>query len=957
MNTREQDVMERLFHAALALPRDERPAFLAESCPDPRIRSELESLIACATDSTAPSIINAVGSVALSLGSRGLIGQTLGAYRVTGLIGHGGMGTVYRAVRADDQFEKTVAIKMLLFLDSGPALLERFLRERQILASLEHPSITRLLDGGAWTPPGASESQPYIVMEYVDGLPLTTYCEQHNLSLPQRLHLFRRICDALSYAHRQLVVHRDVKPGNILVTADGNPKLLDFGISRLLDPTKKSGAASLTTTGSAAMTPDYASPEQVRGEPVSTLTDVYALGAVLYELVAGRRAHQFSTHDPLEIAREICEREVEPPGINGELDLIVLKALQQEPARRYQSVEQFSEDIRRYQAGLPIVARPDTLAYRAGKFGRRHWLGLAATGIVFLALVGGVGASTWEARRADREAAVAVAVNDFLQNDLLAQANVRNQGGPTIKPDADLKVRTALDRAAARLAGKFDRQPDVEAAIRYTIGDTYLGLGLYQEARTHFERALELRRRALGADNPETLNTVSRLGDTASHQGKYPQAETLLGQSLEGQRRLLGPEHPNTLVSMMYLAKVYSQEGKYAQAEALYSQTLEIQRRVLGAEHPNTLGSMSNLAELYLKQGTYAQAEALYSQTLEIQRRVLGTEHPNTLISMNDLAFVYSREGRYAQAEALQSQTLETRRRVLGPEHPNTLGSMNNLALVYRREGKYAQAEALYSQTVEIESRVLGTEHPDTLASMNNLANVYYSQGKYGPAEALYNETLQIKRRVLGAEHPDTLVSMNNLALAYSEQGKYGPAEALYSQTLEMKRRVLGPEHPSTLSTLSAFAFMYQREGKYGLAETQAAQALAGLRHKLGPEHPDTIDSELDLALACLSQGKFTQAEPLARKTLEFGRKKQPDDWKRFRAESLLGASLAGEKKYAEGEPLLLEGYQGMLARKDRVDVSELYHLDRAHRWLADLYEAWGKPEKAAEWRAKPPGH
>jgi tetratricopeptide (TPR) repeat protein len=953
MNTQEQNIKERLFHEALALPADERLAYLAEHCADPRIRSEVESLIACATNSTAPPIINAIGSVALSVSTSGLMGQTVGAYRLTGVIGHGGMGTVYRAVRADDQFEKTVAIKMLLFLDSGPALLERFLRERQILASLEHPSITRLLDGGAWTPPGGREAQPYIVMEYVEGLPLTTYSKQHNLTLPQRLHLFRRVCDALSYAHRQLVVHRDVKPGNILVTADGNPKLLDFGISRLLDPTKKSGAASLATTSFAAMTPDYASPEQVRGEPVSTLTDVYALGAVLYELLAGRRAHQFSTHDPLEIAWEICERDVEPPAIDGELDLIVLKAMQKEPARRYQSVEQFSEDIRRYLAGLPIIARRDTLVYRTGKFGRRHWLGLAATGIVFLALIGGVGASTWEARRADREAAVAQAVNDFLQNDLLAQANVRNQGGPTTKPDADLKVRTALDRAAARIAGKFDRQPEVEAAIRYTIGDTYLGLGLYQNARTHFERALELRRGVLGTENPATLDTVGRLGDTASHQGKYPQAETLLTQSLAGQRRILGPEHPNTLVSMSNLAKVYSQEGKFAQAEALDSQTLEIQRRVLGPEHPNTLVSMSNLAELYLKQAKYAQAEALDSQTLEIQRRVLGAEHPNTLVSMNDLAFVYSREGRYAQAEALQSQTLETRRRVLGPEHPNTLGSMNNLALVYRREGEYAQAEALYSQTLAIERRVLGSEHPDTLASMNNLANVYYSQGKYGPAEALYSETLQIKRRVLGAEHPDTLVSMNNLALAYSQQGKYGQAGALYRQTLEMKRRVLGPEHHSTLVTLDEFASMYQRQGKYGLAETQASQALAGLRHKLGSEHPDTMDTELDVALAYLSQGKFSNAEPLAREVFDFDRKKQPDDWQRFRAESLLGAGLAGEKKYAEGEPLLLEGYQGMLARKDRVDVSENYHLDRAHKWLVDLYVAWGKPEKAAEWRAK----
>jgi len=908
----QQHVMERLFHEALALPADERPAYLAENCSDPGIRSELESLIACATDSTAPSIVNAIESVALSVSAGGLIGQTVGAYRLTGVIGHGGMGTVYRAVRADDQFEKTVAIKVLRFPGGSPALLERFLRERQILASLEHPSITRLLDGGAWTPPGSNEPQPYIVMEHVEGLPLTTYCEQHKLALPQRLHLFRRICDALSYAHRQLVVHRDVKPGNILVTADGNPKLLDFGISRLLDPTTESGATSLATTSFVAMTPDYASPEQVRGGPVSTLTDVYALGAVLYELLAGRRAHQFSTHDPLVIAREICEREVEPPGINGELDLIVLKAMQKEPVRRYQSVEQFSEDIRRYLAGLPIIARRDTLAYRAGKFARRHWLGLTATGIVFLALVGGVGASTWEARRADREAAVAQAVNDFLQNGLLAQASATRQSGSAAKPDPHLEVRTALDRAAARIAGKFDRQPEVEAAIRNTIGQAYLDLGLYPDARAQLEGALGLRRRVLGPENPMTANTMGRLARVAFLQAKYMEAEALLGK------------------------------------------TLEIQRRVLSKEHPETLDSMNGLANVYWRQGKYGQADALGSQVLDIRRRVLGPEHPSTLISMSNLALVYRDEGKYSQAEALYSQTLDIRRRLLGAEHPDTLASMNNLFSFYRAQGKYAQAEALGAQTLEIYRRVLGPVHPDTLASLNNLANVYYSQGKYAQAEALHRQALELKRRVLGSEHHDTLFSMNNLALVYSQQGKYGQAEALYSQTLEIKRRLLGPEHPSTLSTLSDFAFMYQRQGKYGLAETQAAQALAGRRHNLGPEHPDAIDSELDVALAYLSQGKVIKTEPLAREAFEFARKKQPDDWKRFRAESLLGASLAGEKKYAEGELLLLEGYQGMLAREDRIDVPEHYYLDRAHEWLVDLYEAWGKPEKAAEWRAKP---
>jgi tetratricopeptide (TPR) repeat protein len=301
-----------------------------------------------------------------------------------------------------------------------------------------------------------------------------------------------------------------------------------------------------------------------------------------------------------------------------------------------------------------------------------------------------------------------------------------------------------------------------------------------------------------------------------------------LERALELQRRVLGAQNPGTLNTVSHLANIASNQGKYSEAEVLSRQSLEGQRRVLGLEHPDTLRSMDNLALVYLQEGNYPQAEALHSKTLEIRRRVQGAEHPGTLASMTGLAEVYSRQGKYAQAEALHSKTLEIRRRVLGPEHPDTLDSMNTLAFVYLQEGKYAQAEALYNQTLELNRRVLGPEHPSTLASMHNLANVYNQQGKYAQAEALHSKTLEIKRRVLGPEHPSTLRSMGNLANVYNQQGKYAQAEALYSQTLEIQRRVRGPEHPNTLKTLSDFASMYQRQGKYSLAEAQAARPWRG---------------------------------------------------------------------------------------------------------------------------------
>ena len=823
-------------------------------------------------------------------------------------------------------------------------------------------------------------------MEYVAGVPITDYCDNHRLSTRERLELFMHVCEGVQHAHQKAIIHRDLKPSNILVTeVDGKaaPKIIDFGVAKALTQ-KLTADTMFTRVGALVGTPEYMSPEQAlsSGEDIDTRTDVYSLGVIFYELLAGapptRAAKNRIRRIPAEVARgRPAEAEHQDPHagpchvdgtgaasarpsrvalakqIRGDLDSIALKALEKDRSRRYGSPSDFAADIARYLKNEPVLAVAPSVAYRARKFARRYRAALATACAFAVVLVVAAGISIRQSIRANREAAVAQAVNDFLQNDLLAQASAANQSRRTAKPDPDLKVRTALDRAAARIAGKFDRQPEVEAAIRDTIGQTYMDLGLYPEARTQLERALELYRRLLGAKNPKTLTTISRLGHTALLQGKFPQAETLYSQALEIQRRVLGPEHRDTLVTLNNLASVYRAQGKYPKAEALQNQTLEIQRRVLGPEHPDTLSSMNGLATVYSQQGKYPQAEALYSQTLEIRRRVLGPEHPDTLGIMSNLAIVYTQQSKYPQAEALFSQLLEIQRRVLGPEHPDTLASLNNLAEAYREQSKYPQAEALDGQMLKIRRHVLGPEHPDTLASISNLAEAYDEEGQYAKAEALDSQALEIRRRVVGPEHPDTLASMNNLAEAVSAEGKYGQAEALFSQTLKIEKRVLGAEHPDTFYTISGISSMYQREGKYALAENYAAQALAGRRRALGSENPFTMASAADLALAYQSEGKFVESESLAREDLAFNQKNQPDDWERFRAESLLGASLAGQKKYAEAEPLLLEGYQGMLARQERIAVPDRYHLDLVREWIVQLYQGWGKAGKAAEWKKK----
>ncbi|MGO9087224.1 MAG: tetratricopeptide repeat protein [Candidatus Sulfotelmatobacter sp.] len=986
--------VDELLQAALRVPVEQQEEFLRQQCAgDAALLEEVHSLLTSYRQAgsflESPALSQDGGRTRTAgSGTWGTMdlspaaGTVIGRYQLQQKIGEGGMGEVWLAEQKEP-VRRRVALKLIRGGVYTREAIARFDSERQALALMDHAAIAKVFDAGS-TPQGT----PYFVMEYVAGVPITAYCDNHRLNIRERLKLFIQVCEGVQHAHQKAIIHRDLKPSNILVQeADGRaaPKIIDFGVAKALTQ-KLTANTMFTRLGELVGTPEYMSPEQAysSGEDIDTRTDVYSLGIVFYELLAGgppldlrntpleellRRMREeeppkpstkIRTRDPVTSTQVAQKRQTEPPALvrqmRGELDSIALKALEKERSRRYASPADFAADIQRYLNNEAVLAVPPSLAYRTQKFARRYRATLVIAGAFALVLIAAALISirqsiraSKEAAAASREAAVAQAVSDFLRNDLLAQASAATQAGPSSKPDPDLKVRTALDRAAQRIEGKFAKQPEVEASIRTTIGWTYGQLGLYPEARKQLERALELQRKVLGEENPMTLSTKNELGWTAMAQGKYPEAEALLTQTLAARRRVLGPEHSDTLGSLHNLGVLYRDEGKYPQAEALDSQTLEIRRRVLGPEHPDTLLSMGNLAEIYSDEGKYPQAEVLDSQTLEIDRRVLGPEHPYTLNSMNILAIVYWWERKYAQAEALLNQTLEIERRVYGPEHPDTLNSMNNLAGVYADEGKYAQAEALFNQTLEIERRVHGLEHPATLASMNNLAIDYQDEGKYAQAEALFSQTLEIRRRVLGPEHPDTLNSMNNLAGDYSDEGKYAQAEALLNHTFEIQRRVLGPEHPYALDTLNNLVVDYQKQGKYAQAETYAAQVLATRRRVFGPDDPNTILSEADLALAYLSQGKFVQSEPLAREAMELYQKKQPDDWQRFRAESLLGASLAGQKKYGEAEPPLLEGYQGMLARKNRISSSDHYHLQLAHQWLVQLYKDWGKPQKAAE--------
>jgi eukaryotic-like serine/threonine-protein kinase len=748
------DEIKEKLNAVLSLKRHQRAAYIDEvAAANPELRHELESLLAshdqAGTDFLNTSAAQAVleqasGAPALTIGKR------IGAYQIVEQIGAGGMGEVYRAFRIDDEYQKQVAIKLVRAGQDSGFVLSRFKNERQIMASLDHPNIARLFDGGT-----TDEGVPYFVMELIEGEPIDEYCNHHKLSIAERLGLFSQVCSAVQYAHQRLIIHRDIKPGNILVTSEGVAKLLDFGIAKILDAEAVTGRFEPTLTMFRVMTPGYASPEQIKGEPITTASDVYSLGVVLYELLTACHPYRQADSTPQEVAHAACETEPEKPSaavrrtetvqdsdtpgtgpataafgdsveklskkLRGDLDNIILMALRKEPQRRYASAEQFAGDIRRHLNHEAVLAVPPSLGYWARKFARRYRGALAAACSLALVLIVAAVVIIRQGIRVNREAAVADAVNEFLQNDLLAQAGSSAQSGLNTNPDPHLEVRTALDRAAGRIEGKFAKQPDVEASIRDTIGWTYVDLGLYAEAQKQLERTLQLRQSMLGADDARTLSAAARLGRVAHLQGNYAEAEALETQALDAQRRVLGLEHPDTLKSMNNLANTYYEERKFALAEALYTQTLEIRKRVLGTEHPDTLQSMLDLALLYLNEEKYAPAEALAIQTLGVRKRVLGPEHPDTLGSMLILAWVYNNEEKYTESEALNTQVLEIRKRVLGPEHPETLSTMNNLAANYVAEGNYAKAEELFTQTWEIRKRVLGPEHPQTAGTLYNL--------------------------------------------------------------------------------------------------------------------------------------------------------------------------------------------------------------------------------------------
>jgi DNA-binding SARP family transcriptional activator/tRNA A-37 threonylcarbamoyl transferase component Bud32 len=861
-------------------------------------------------------------------------GTVIGPYKLLQKLGEGGMGTVWVAEQRQP-VKRRVALKLIKpGLDSA-RVLRRFEAERQVLALMDHTHIAKVFDAGT-TPQG----RPYFVMELVHGVPITRYGDELNLPVRERLALFVPVCQAIQHAHQKGIIHRDIKPSNVLVCMqDGKPvpKVIDFGVAKALHQQLSEGSL-YTEFGALVGTLEYMAPEQAEMSPlgVDTRADVYALGVLLYELLTGttpldrKRVRKAALAEVLRLIREeeppkpstrltaskaslasvAAHRRTEPgrlaKEVRGELDWIVMKCLEKDRTRRYETANGLARDVERYLADEPVEACPPSAGYRLRKLVRRYRGPVLAGALVLLALVAGMVGTTWGLIRAEqaagqerqaresereqrrlaekrkqaaeanerealREKRIAEAVRTFLERDLLrqadptAQANALRQAGGGFQARENPTIKELLDRAAAELApgkidAKFPEQPEVQASILRTVGDTYRGIGAYGQAVAFLSRSSDTYRHALGANHPSTLNTLANLAEVYRVAGKAAEAIALLERVRDASVEKLGTDHPDTLNTVANLAGAYLTAGKAAEAIALLERVRDAKVQKLGTDHPDTLTTLANLAVAYRAAGKTAEAIVLYEQVRDARVKKLGADHPDTLTTLANLATAYRAAGKTAEAIALLERVRDAFAEKLGIDHPATLTALNNLANAYGAAGKTAEAIALLERVRDAKVQKLGTDHPDTLTTLANLAGAYQAAGKTAEAIVLYEQVRDARVKKLGADHPDTLITLNDLAVASLRAGKTAEAITLLERMRDTCAKKLGPDHPGTLDNLNNLAGAYQTAGKTGEAIVLYEQVRDARVKTLGADHPATLITLNDLAVASLRAGKTAEA-------------------------------------------------------------------------------------------------
>lgn len=776
--------MDAVFDAALDLPAGERSAFIDAACGgDAELRAEVLELLRAYDESDAfleaPAVQIAAPNLEASGSVSGPVPQRIGPFRVLREIGRGGMGAVFLAERADGQFEKRVALKLIRH--AAPGVVRRFAQERRILAMLEHPGIARLLDAGV-----TAAGLPYLAMELVAGEPIDRYCAALDLPPERRLELFASVGDAVSYAHRHLIIHRDLKPSNILVTADGQVKLLDFGIATLLDA-EQHGAEG-TRTEFVALTPEFAAPEQIRGDPVSTATDAYSLGVLLYLLLTGERPYDVRGKSPAEIERIVCLDDPPRPSVRapapwrrrlrGDLDVIVMKALRKRPAERYASVQELTDDVRRHLSGHPVQARRQTVAYRALRFARRHAWGIAAAGAIALLVSAYAVSMTVQRARVGRalaEATVGAMKAERVTSFMLELFHASGRG----RAFADtLTARELLNRGIQR-AREQAGQPEVRAQMLDAIGQIHMQLGEYAAARALFEEALATRRTVLGQDHADIATSLANIGAARRRLGDYAGAIRFHRQALEARRRTLGDGHPATLESVYWLAHTLHEYGDTDAAWVLFDEWIAAvsgQPIEITAERAT---QYINLGQLLLYRGDHGTAERFMSQALDIRRELFGERHADVARALSVLASAYSAARRYEDAERTQRQAVAMLRALHPEGHPDLADGIRGLAVALHLLQRWDEAEQLYLERLALVRRFLGDAHPTYANAMEDMGMLLRRRGAYDRAEPYLRQAARVYREQTGEKSMLTRRAQVLLGDVLRADGQYAEAEPL----------------------------------------------------------------------------------------------------------------------------------------------------------------------------------
>lgn len=875
--------IQSIFESTQALAFDQQKQYLDQACGDDlELRAEVESLLrySITEDHQLEQVVGHAAGDAASGERANSLGLTIGPYRIIRELDQGGMGSVFLAERSDRHYHKRVAIKVLRSHLASVDIRQRFLAERQILANLDHPHIARLLDGGT-----THDGLPYLVLEYIEGEPIHVYCEQNHLNVNQRLELFRKVCRAVAYAHHNLVVHRDLKPSNIVVTAEGEPKLLDFGIAKLLSPDYIGFGVSETMTHQRIFTPEYASPEQVRGEPITTASDVYSLGVLLYQLLTGSRPYRLNISRPADVERVICETLPPRPSLmiaepetvqtgtgpvrstasepmtenlrnklhrqlSGDLDNIVLMALRKEPSRRYDSVEQFSADIRRFLNHQPVLARRITWRYRSLRFLQRNLMAVSLAVLVFgsisaLALVTSAQSvriaherdiATHAQQQAEQETAKLEAVSGFL-HEMLASVD------PKIAQGKEITVREVLDQTSEKLKSEnaLSNQPAVEATVRMTLGETYGALGIFKNAEQELNESIRLFSDDLGDRHVETIRARLNLASTYIKLGKVSQSQALVEEIQAICTQYFPVSDPTCLSVGRVLSNVFLKQQDFDRSEKILLEKLEIARNYYGANQVITLGLISDLANTYTQWGRFDKAAYLYQEFFTYNASVLGELHPESLDALANYAVLNEIQGKLDKAETQYTRLVELYASSLGDGHLQTVLSRANLARINGIQGNLDLAEQQFKGIIKDLHQQFDPDHRTILGTEINLISIYLQRQDTNKAEQL---TRSVSERFHGQENDkqELFAQLSQIrGLIYTQKGEFENAQIAFEESLDLLTELYGTDHYKTLDVRLNIAVNQTALGHYENAYAMFTKCLDAYARLLPADHPNRV--------------------------------------------------------------------------------------------------------------------